>query len=240
MADIFGENTIETEQDALSITADTLVGDGRKYKTTDELATAYANADSFIEKLKARDAEREAELKVLRDIAEARSKAKETPAADDDKGRQSQPDPVSLPKVEDIGELVRQELQNSKQTERRTENINKAAKAMTNHYGSEAKAQEAIRRRAEELGVGFDWLRDVAADSPSAFFASMGVSPDSRSSATPSYSNEAVRRSSEGVRDFSYWDDMRKNNPKVFYSADVQKQMFTARRELGDKFYKST
>lgn len=236
MADIFGENTIETEVDP--ITVDTLVGDGRKYKNPDELATAYANADAYIERMKAENAEREAELKVLRDLAEARSKAKETPAGDEG-DRHKQPDPSNTPKVEDISELVRQELKNSKLEERRTTNINRAAEVMTKHYGSPAKAQEAIRRRAEELGVGFEWLRDAAADSPGAFFASMGIDPNSRSASTPGYSNDAVRRSSEGARDFTYWEEMRKTNPKAYFSAEVQKQMFTARRELGDKFYKS-
>lgn len=239
MADIFSSEPIEQNQN--EVTLDTLVGDDRKYKTPDELAKAYAHAEPMLEQLKAERARLEAENKVLKDLEEARRNGANPNEGVRDDGGNKQPDPQPAPKIADvdINKLVREELQNASEEKRRTDNINSAAEAMNRHYGSAAKAQEAIARRAQELGVSFEWLKDAAAQSPKAFLASMGINPDARAQSTPGFSNEVNVNPTSGKRDFRYWDEMRKKNPKAYYSREVQKQMFDARRELGDKFYTS-
>lgn len=237
MPDIFGDETITPENEFEDITLETLVGESQKYKTPDELAKAYSHADRELVNRAARIAELEASEKVLKDLLEARNvKSGEEPPKPD--GREhDNPDHQPAPKPEDISELVRKELSNASEEKRRADNINRAAEALNNRYGSAAKAQEAIRNRAAELGVGFEWLRDMAAASPDAFLASMGVTGD-RSRQTPSFNNEVNRDSGKsGQKDFRYWENVRKTNPKAYYSAEVQKQLFAARRELGDKFF---
>jgi hypothetical protein len=53
-------------------------------------------------------------------------------------------------------------------------------------YGDSAKANEAVTRRAGELGVSVDWLRDSASRSPNAFFATMGITKGQVSSSPAS------------------------------------------------------
>ena len=237
MADIFGAEQIAPSEDGTTVTIDTLVGEGQKYKSNDELAKAYANADAYIATLKAKDAEKEAELKVLRDLAEARQKQTTTPK-EEQPVTQEQREPATPKADVDISELVRQELSNASETKRRNDNISAAAETMNKHYGNPSKAQEAIRNKALELGVSFDWLKDAAAQSPSAFYATMGISGESRSNSTPSYQPEArPSTNSGGVRNFKHFEEIRKSSPKLYHSAEVQKQLFAARRELGDKFY---
>jgi len=244
MADIFGSDTIETTDDTV-ITLDTLVGDDRKYKNADELAKAYAHADAALERLRAEKAQAEAEAKVLRDLEEARrNKVPNDPPHENRQPNRQEDQSVQQPPQKqndvDISQLVRQELQTASEEDRKSKNINSAADTLTRQFGSAAKAQEAIRNRAQELGVGFEWLRDVAADSPNAFFAAMGINPNERSKGTPGYQNEVnINRSNSGVRDYTYWENLRKTSPKAYYLPDNQKQMFEARRELGDKFYKN-
>lgn len=241
MADIFGSEPIQPSEDDNEITVETLVGEGRKYRDPNELAKAYSHADAAIERLKAQLAEKETEARVLRDLNEARQHGKpaEEPREED---RQKQPDLTPAPKSEDISELVRNELSKADQERRRSDNINKAAETMNRRFGSPAKAQEAIRARAAELGVSFEWLRDAAAGSPTAFFATMGISETPSSSSTPSYSPEVTRRDNDlgrGQKNFRYFEDLRKSSPKAYFSPAVQAEMFAARRELGDKFYTS-
>jgi len=239
MADIFGSEPIEPNDDdnASTVTIDTLVGEGQKYKTPSELAKAYHNADAYIARAKQEKLELEAELKVLRDLAEARNKnpepKKEEPPAHEQRETESRKENV------DISELVRQELSNASAEKTRADNINAAAEQMTKRFGSPAKANEAIRNKAQELGVSPEWLQDAAARSPTAFFATMGITPEARSSSTPSYSNDVRLPSSGagGMKNFKYFEDLRKASPKTYHSAEVQKQLFAARRELGDKFY---
>lgn len=239
MADIFGDPTPEAESYD-DVTLDTLVGEGQKYKNPDELAKAYASADAFIAKKKAREVELEAELKVLRDLVEAR-KTKEDDSTGKQPDGQRQPDPNPAPKAEDVdlSELVRKEIANRDSETRKAENINKTAEVMTKHYGSPDKANAAIHRRAQELGVSADWLRDAASQSPAAFLASMGVDPNGRSNSTPGFSNEVnLGTSGSQKKDFSYWENLRKTMPSSkFWSSEVQAAMRTARRELGDKFF---
>ena len=50
-------NTSTTNTQAIPESVSLLVGEGRKYKTLDDLAKAYLNADGFIEQLKAENQE---------------------------------------------------------------------------------------------------------------------------------------------------------------------------------------
>lgn len=239
MADMFSDEPIVDENTDNEVTLDTLVGDNQKYKTPDDLAKAYTHADRELLARAARIAEQEAENKVLRDLLEARGTQKPAEEQKSEDRTPNDPDPKPDPKPVDISELVRKEMQTASEEEKRSRNINLAAEEMAKHYGSPAKAQEAIRNRASELGVGFDWLKDMASTSPQAFLASMGVTGQ-RSVATPGYTNEVQTHTGRAVRDFAYFDEIRKKSPKTFYSSEVQKQLFAARRELGDKFFSKT
>lgn len=243
MADIFNEAPINEDDD--SITLDTLVGDGRKYTDPDQLAKAYIHADTHIAELKARLVEAETANKIKDDILNAQLKNRQ-PRPEDERRedanlnhRDPPPNSEQNEKSLDLAELVRKEFTKKNDEDRRVENINKAAEALNKHYGSAAKAQEAIRNRANELNVSFEWLRDVASTSPGAFLASMGVDPNARSTNTPSVNSEVnLRSTANGTRNFRYYEDLRKSMPALkFYSRDIQDQMFRDVRDLGEKFY---
>lgn len=242
MADPFSSEDLNADDSFETVTLDTLVGEGQKYKSPDELAKAYAHAERFIEQAKADKATTEARNKVLEDMLNARLEngKNSTPTNQDLTPRNEPPaEKTEENKVEkpDIEALVRNELANASEEKRKADNINKAAEALNRHYGSAAKAQEAIRNRASELGVKFEWLRDVASDSPQAFYASMGLDPNARSAGTPGYNPEVVVRGGAPVKGFKHFDEIRKTNPKLYNSREIQSQMFNARRELGDRFY---
>lgn len=238
MADIFSADPIAPED--VNITLDTLVGDDRKYKTPDELAKAYAHAEPLIESQKAELARLAAENKVLKDLEDARLRGRNNPDPDPVNDRQQQPDPNHQKRDDvDINKLVREELQNASEEKRKADNINAAAEVMNRHYGNPSKAQEAIAKRAEELGVSFEWLKEAASNSPKAFLASMGINPDARPNNTPGYRNEVNINHGGNVKNFQYFDNLRKSDPKAYFGREIQKQMFDARRELGEKFYTS-
>jgi hypothetical protein len=241
MSDPFSADTIQ--QDEVTVTVEDLVGEGRKYKDTQELAKAYTNADGYINKQKQDIAERDAELKVLRDLVNARKepdkKPDDTPPQPD---RQQQPDPNERKNQDvDLNELVRKELSAAEAERRKADNVNKAAEVMNNHFGSAAKAQEAVRRRAEELGVGVDWLRDAASNSPNAFFATMGINSNARPAPSPGHNpefNPSTHKSN--VRDMSFYENVRKTDPKRYYSAEMRAQLMEDARTLGNSFFTNT
>lgn len=238
MADIFGDDTITPDDNELDVTIETLVGDGQKYKDANELAKAYTHADRALAERAKRIAELEASDKVLRDLLEARGTKAPAEEQKTEVRKEDNPEPKPDLKSEDISELVRKELNTASQEQKKAANINRAAEELNKFYGSASKSQEAIRNKAAELGVGFEWLKDMAATSPDAFLASMGLTPEARRSiSTPGFSNEVNRDLTGGRKNMAYFEEIRKKNPKAYYSSEVQKQLFAARRELGDKFF---
>jgi len=240
MPNPFDADTIQPEENEDTITLEDLVGEGRKYKDPNELAKAYNHADSYIQNLKAEKARVEAEAKVLRDLVEARGKAPEDSKNDPPAARIEPPEPQNRDQQVDLNELVRKELSAAREQESAAANINRAAEVMSNHYGSAHKAQEAIRVRAQELGVSFDWLKDSAAKSPAAFFATMGINANQRPVNTPGYTPEVnLGHKGGSAKNFRYFEEIRKADVKLYNSPEIRKQMFESARDLGDKFYAS-
>lgn len=223
------------------VTADILIGEGRKYGNADELAKAYVSADTHIEDLKAEVARLAAENKVLGDLKANSQTNPSEPAP--------RPLDTNVP-VErnadggniDIAAKIREEVEALDAQKRAAANINAAAETMTRHFGSPDKAKEALTKRASELGVSAEWLLDAAAKSPNAFYASMGINPNATSNASPNtdIGNDVVMRGNPtGQKGMKYWNELRKSNPKLYYSRDMQRQMFESRRVMGDNFYSS-
>ena len=108
-------------------------------------------------------------------------------------------------------------------------------KELEGSFGTEAKAQ--IEKKATELGMSVDRLRDIAAESPNAFFALIG---ENKRPANPMVSGsvrtEGVAMQPSTERNFEYYQNLRRENRNLYYSAKTQQQMFNDKARLGDKF----
>jgi hypothetical protein len=236
------EDGSTNEVDLSSVTAETLVGENQKYKTVDDLAKAYANADHFIGKTKAEIAEAKAEIKVLKDLLESKNKPVEPPKAPaTDSGQQNppvNPGPDENDKNKDLSALVAEELERQNSQKTFADNVNTVSEKLASFYGGEREAKEAIARKSKELNVSTEWLMDIAGRSPNAFYNTIGL--DQKSFTTPGASgdvNTAALGRDGNRKNFKYFEEIRKTNPKLYYSAQTQREMFNSARELGDKFY---
>lgn len=231
MANIFGDQPINDD-----VTADTLVGEGKKYNDVNSLAKAYVNADSFIEELKRENA-----------MLRAQKDAKEL--NNPDGNLQQPPPPTPAPPAEpvkpqnekDLRTLVSEQLQELNQVAKFEANVEATAQRMVEVYGSPAKAQEALAQKARELGVNVEWLRDAAARSPSAFYATMGMNtndPTNRQTPFPkSDVNLGQNNHNSGAKNYAHFQELKKTNKTAYYSAEVQAEMQRLAREQGDAFY---
>lgn len=237
MADIFSADPVETDT---TITLADLVGEDKKYKDPDEVAKAYAHAEGHIRTLE-RDL---AALRAQKDLEANKPNNLPNPNPDP-----AQPDPADQPDLarsdpneeKDFRSRIREEVQALSQEQRAVQNAETAAQKMVEVYGSVEKANEAVRTRAQELGVGTEWLRDAAARSPTAFYATMGINPDATPSnrETPAPHSEVnLNRGDPKVRNFEYFDSLRKSDPKLYFSASVQREMMKEARAQGENFYK--
>lgn len=234
MADIFSENNADNQ----TVTAEDLVGEGRKYSNTDELAKAVAHADAFIEKLKAENAEFRGKLDAIEATEANKERVKEKEQSPlDDKPAETPKlnERIPTPNRDDFRSQIREEVEQLSQERRALENLDKATRDLADLVGGEAKAAEAIRKRAAELDVSVEWLKDAAMRSPAAFMTTMGVGGTSRNTPAP---NSQMRVDAAGnPRNFEFFDKMRREDPKLYWSRENQLEMQRAAKSNPD-FYK--
>jgi hypothetical protein len=211
-------NSAPATPDANLFTA--LVGENQKYKTPDDLAKAYSNADQFIEQLKEENRklrEQTASAKTIEDVLERMSKQGSAPADDNPS--------VQGFKPEDVQQLVEKTLEGRETASRRTTNLLKADALMKEKFGT--KAEEMFKQRAsspEKAKI----LMDLAANDPTEFItlftgttSNAGNSMDTGSVNTTSVPSSGGNRAGiEGTKEWAA--KVRKENPSHYWSQDFQ------------------
>lgn len=237
MADIFSADQ-HNDDLPLDVTLNDLVGEGQKYKDPDELAKAYANVEAHARRIEAENAQ----LRARKDLEDA-NRDRKNPRDDAQVPSNQVDNPSSTPNSDapgdkvDLRAQIREEFRALTDNERAERNLNDAVSRLIEIHGDEVAAAKAIQKKANELGVSVDWLRDSAKTSPTAFFATMGVN-NSGSFSTPAPSSD--RRTDSGTQvkqNFEYFDKLRKENPKLYYSAATQREMMNNARTMGADFY---
>ena len=222
-----------------------LVGEGKKFKTVDDLAKGKLEADKFIEKLtvenkalrEALDSEGSPD-EVLRRINELlQSKATGSGNAASTTSNQPTSAPLSEEKVLEL-------LSRERQQEKLKENVNRFNSTVNKAFGE--KTGEVIAARLDELGMEQDIFRDLAARNPSAALRILGVKdsgvPGSSSMDssvnTEAFFGEAGKGNGE-VQNFAYFQKLRRELGLAYYEPHIQTKVFEQRKKLGDAFWKS-
>lgn len=124
-------------------------------------------------------------------------------------------------------------------------NVNRVHNEVTKVYGE--KAKEFIAGKAEELGLSLAEMAGMASRSPDAFFKLVGLSVEKKT-IDPSPSKSSVVPDSFGSSNqtkagtFRYYQELRRNDPKTYYSPKVQRQMIKdaeKAKAAGIDFYNS-
>lgn len=238
MSDVFDDNasipaTVETAS-----TVDSLVGEGRKFRTAEDLAKAKLESDRYIDQLKNELNEAKTQIGRAANLEDQFTQLKE---------EITQLRANSQPKVEtrentapqlsetDVEALVSKVMTRKEAQRSASENVAEANRKVLEAYGSVEKAKEVVRAKAVELGLSVDALRDTAASSPTAF---LRLVLDTQATATGriDLSRSTVNTSSQQVGSGpkpgtkAYFDKLRKDNPKAAYSEDTYQQMEAAIR----------
>lgn len=195
-----------------------LVGETQKYKSVEELAKAYVNADSFIEQLKEENRKLREQAAKAKTIDEVLERMNQRTAPEEDKP------PVSGIKPEDVQKLVEQTLSGRELQQRREANLLAADKAMKERFGD--KAAEMFKQRAttpEKAKI----LMELAATDPQEFvnlFGGVTSTPtqniDTGSVSTPLSLQSGNRAKMEGTKEWA--QNIRKENPSLYWSHEFQ------------------
>ena len=213
------------------------VGDGKQYATQEDLAKGKKEADAFIEQLKL-------ENKQMRDDLGKR------PTLDDIQDimklqNDTQNNTNSEINEEALNTIVDTRLKSIQTRDLEHGNVTQASDRMVELYGS--KASEQVSLKAGEMGVSVQYLQDLAGKSPDMFYSIMGVSkqaaPDTNVSSNQSAqgnNTEQFNTTQHGTNEgtWNYYEELRKADPKKYFSPAVQNEMFQMRKSKDADFYK--
>jgi hypothetical protein len=253
VADIFNNNntkpeddqpngdTIHTANETTSL-LESYVGDGKKYKSPEELAKGYQNADQYINQMQTENEQLRGELdkrlnaedmvdRIKREHEElqASMKAQEntTPQLDE----------------KALSDLISQTLDQKNTQKVAQDNIQAVDSKMKELFGTD-KASEILQTKSKELNLSVEYLAEVAAKSPDGFYSLLGIGRDKTitPSITASTTNtEAVAKvNSIGAVEADTWnsfESLRRSDPKKYYTPTVQNKLFKARQDKGQAFY---
>lgn len=236
-----------TEGEPAQVTAEDLVGEGKKFKDSNALAYGKEMADRHITTL-------EAENQRLRDQAEAfgnqedlikelkeeMSKPKEPSVQAEVTTPSSE---TTLP-TQDLQEQIKNMIAADKVEATEKDNITKVTNAMVAKYG-ENWDREA-RRIASEKGMSLDVVNLMVARSPDAFLELAGIGETSivnqPSGVTGTINTEAMAVSkSSGLKDNTYYETKRVEMGDAAFFADIplQTELLNNAHEMGDTFFKA-
>lgn len=232
--DVFGKTNAEAPA---ASPVEALVGEGKKFKTVEDLAKGKLAADEHIANL-------ERELAGLRDAAAPKFDAEKQLAdlraeiqalrADPSKGRSQEVTPPAV--TEDrIAAIVQASLTRAEQNRTVTQNVMAANDAVVQHFGSLDAAAAAVNAAAAANGMSIEDLKNIAAKSPTAFQkivlgdAAKGgpVAPLAPNASAPAVKdNVPMGNAKPGTKE--YFDGILKADPRKYWSPAVQMELHKA------------
>lgn len=217
----------------VSETVNLLVGDGRKYKTIEDLAKAYVNADGFIEQLKNENQElrsKTVEAKTIDEVLERLQANQSNAAATTSAAQGSATSGLS---AEDVAKIVQQTVTGLETSKIKEGNIKKADAKMKEAFGDKASEVYQAVAKTPELHAAYMNLAEVDPDQFVALFTktgqastSQGSQVDSGSSVntTTTYtSGNNVRENTPGTKE--YFTKVRREDPKRYFSQQFQLEL---------------
>lgn len=198
-----------------------LVGEKQKYKSVEELAKAYVNADAFIEQLKEENRklrEKEAAARTIDDVLERMNTKAEKPADT----------PANTLTKEDVAALVEQTLTGRETVRTRENNLLQADKLMKEKFGEKAAEVFKSKATSPELVKVYMELASVSPQEFVAVFAPTTSQPVGGTVATGSVNTTTVvpnnnRENTPGTKEWA--NKLRREKPDEYWSLDFQSKL---------------
>jgi hypothetical protein len=243
MTDLFNDSDDTPEVDPNKDHFSELVGEGKKYKDSQAAGRALVEKDAFIERLKTEAHGLRQELNTrlkLEEVIDRISSASKSPTSEQPPREPDKEQSASQLSPEDVQKLVADTLTD---TEKKTQ-------ARRNLAFVEEKLQEAfgptfrrtVKAQAAKLQVGESFLQNLAAEQPAAFLKLMEVEGREHSSVTPppapSVNSAALGfKPNSGIKRKSYFDSIKKQDPRRYWSVAVQNELHAEALKQGQTFF---
>ena len=211
-----------------------LVGEGRRYKTPEDLAKSVAFKEDHIRKIEAENAKLREDLLAGKKLEDLLDKAVNR-QVNTDTTRDPPPPPVNTT-APDITSEVRKVVEEISANQRASDNIAKVQDALRRQYGNDW--QKVLRDKMADLGFDDVATTQMARTNPAGLVKIVApaavrndVNPPRRDV------NFDGRDTTSTVRNEAYYDALRKSNPKGFDTPAIQMQRRRDAVALGDAFF---
>lgn len=249
MSDIFSQDQgnqgdTQTNEPTGSWLEKVVADKGDKFRDPEELAKSVFNANLHIKSIeeelaeaRANQAQADYAKTLLEELRKGQQPASGEPTQRTDNNTGGTSGTTTQKEPEDIKKLVEEAIAHREHTRSRDENLKKANDLMVERFGDQAVAE--FNKRSQALGLDKDSLMDIAAKSPTAFLSMLGEAPkvETNRQTGSTVNTASFSSSNSGKRDWRYYQDLRKSDPKAYRSPRVQTQMERDYAELGDKFW---
>lgn len=219
---------------------ESLVGEGKKFKTIEDLARGKMESDKFIAQMQREQQELREELnkrltveEVLAKIEE-RQKASKSAASEDDDTESYTPEGNRGVDLSAIEKLVESKFNEAQSMADQRRNMQSVKNIMRERFGSNY--VRVMEEKLEELGVGKDWANGLAATQPKAFLSLMGTPSKPPGDVTSPPQTQVRSTTSTGHKTFADFEKLRKEDPARYFSKDVQMEMHRLALANPDEF----
>ena len=216
---------------------------GENWKDPEVLAKGKLEADGYIKNLEDQLGQMREDLKKqeyqAQILDQLQNKATEAtavkPEVSNNNGSTTEGNTKPTLSEEDLKSLVEQTLNQREIDSTVSNNLKLVDEELEKSYGTEAQAK--IQEKAQELGMSMERIKEIAAESPNAFFALIGEPKKTFSPRVQgSVRTEGVNMQASAERDWSYYQKLRRENRNLYYTPKIQQQLMEDKSRLGSKF----
>lgn len=131
----------------------------------------------------------------------------------------------------DIEKKFKDLYEQTRKAEQALENTNKVMTTLKDRFGNGY--QQVLR----DTGLSDNRIRELAAEAPEAVFRLVGLDQQRESFQAPPRTGERFVPKGAPKRDWNYYQEMKKSNPKLYLDPKITVQMHNDAIALGEAFY---
>lgn len=236
----------EQSENQLSFLEQLVQAKGENWRDPETLAKGKLQADSYIKNLEDQISQMREDivkqdyaaqvLEELRGKAADTSTAKTSGAKAKDTAGVEEDDTPSTFNEDTLKSLVEKTLVEREEKGKIQLHLQTVQNQLIKRFGDQA--GQAVKAKAEELGMSLQRMEQVASESPAAFMALFGPAPQMQSNnfLNGSVNTESVNMQASTQRNWNYYQKMRRENPNQYYTPKIQQQLMADKIRQGDRF----
>lgn len=224
------------------------VGEGKKFKDVSDLARGKAHSDAFIARLQKEMDGLRSELNTRLKLEEFMDRMNSQNSSGANQatqtagtGNQSDGTASHATSTPDIEQLIEQRLAAKEAELRAKQNLETTRQRLIETFGENF--QSELAAKTESLGLTKDFVANLAQTQPKALFALLGIDgqrqqkQDDLFAPRSSVNTSGLGQGQQKEKTWSHYEALRKQNPAVYWSQQVQNEIHRQANKLGERFY---